>query len=700
MIRVAGWLLGAFALVLIALGGAYAYNVTAGMHAVATVSGTIAGVGVEAPVQILRDARGVPHIRAQNEHDLFFAEGYAQAQDRLFQLDLLRRFVYGELAEILGRPALPEDEEARVVPVRALAQREWKAASPRQRAMLQAFADGINAAIARESTPVEFRILRYTMRPWQAQDTLAVAFATELDLTDDWNAIAARVGKHPPLSDPCYDAPVTQGLAHVANPAACSPGTAAAALVRTLLDTRDPIGSNEWAAGASHTATHRALLANDPHLRLGIPGVWWLVDLQAPGYHAAGATLVGTPGVTLGHNDTIAWGATNGTVTGLVVFDAPPALDAADWQNETFHVRFGHDVTKRYYRGSREFGADVEAAGKKRFVLVRWNAYEDSSSALATFDGLDRARSIEDALAALRAYPNPTQNFELADTAGRVAYQLAGSIPQDPLWSRGIHPAVDLAKKYPPVPFDELPHVAPSRDAIVWTANNKMYGPNYPYRLSAQFGAPCRAYRIAQLLRARKTYDVAYFASMQMDVLSVCEKELASYVPALAAWDGRFTPASTAATTVFHLRSALVREFGGMSAAMIDSRVKPDAVTALAAIGDPSPLPWGVAGAVRVRHPLAAMGISFLNGTRLTGNGDAYTIHVQNNGFSQSFRAVWDVGNWDAGGIIIPQGESGRPGSGHYTDEAKAWQAGTLLPLPFSKAAVEKATVDTLTLAP
>lgn len=675
-------------------------NIAAGMHSVATVSGAIAKSGVHAPVQILRDGRGVPHIRAANDYDLFFAEGYVQGQDRLFQLDLLRRFVYGDLSQILGGAGLQSDEKSRVVPVRAIVQRQWAALSGRERAMMQAFTDGINAAAKREPAPVEFRVLDYAMAPWRPEDSLAVSFATVLDLTDNWDDIAARVGNEPPLTDPCFDAPVMQGLSGIADPAHCDARTARVALIRSLLDSRPPIGSNNWAAGAAHTATHRALLANDPHLHLGIPGVWYLVDMQAPGMHVAGATLVGTPGITLGHNDRIAWGATNGTVTALSIFDAPSSLDAAYWQTETFHMRIGRDVTKKYYRGPREFGTYVRVRGAPRFVLVRWNAYAAPHSPIVAFDGLNRARSIEDALAALRLYPGPTQNFVLADVSGRVAYQLGGEIPNDPLWSRNIHPASDLAKQFAAVPFDRLPHVAASRDAIVWTSNNKVYGPAYPYRLSAAFTAPCRAYRVAQLLRARTTYDVDYFATMQMDVLSVCEHALASYVPALIAWDGRFTPDSTEATAAYHLRLALVREFGGMSKAMIGSRARPGAVTALAAVADPSPQPWGVAGAVQVMHPLAALGASFLNGTKFAGNGDAYTVHVQNNGFSQSFRAVWDVGNWDAGGITIPQGESGRPGSGHYTDEAADWVAGRLLALPYSSAAVNRAAIARLTLLP
>jgi penicillin G amidase len=686
--------------VILLIAGLYAGNIAVGMHSTATVSGTIAGTGVHAPVQVLRDERGVPHIRATDDYDLFYADGYVQGQDRLFQLDLLRRFVYGSLTEILGNAALPSDERARVVPVRAIVEQQWAKLSAPERAMLQAFADGVNAAAKHESTPVEFRVLDYDMVPWRPQDSLAVSFATVLDLTDDWNDIAARIGNEPPLTDPCFDAPVTEGLARVADPSRCNPNAARAALIRTLLDTRPPIGSNNWAAGAAHTATHRALLANDPHLDLAIPGVWYLVDMQAPGYHVAGAALVGTPGVTLGHNDRVAWAATNGTVTALSLFAVPSTLNPADWQTETFHMRVGRDVTRRYYRTPHEFGTYVDVRGAQQLVLVRWNAYATPLAPLAMFDRLTRARTIEDALAALRTYPGPTQNFVLADTSGRVAYQLGGQIPNDPLWSRDIHPTSDLVKTYPNLPFEALPHVTASRDAIVWTSNNKMYGPSYPYRLSAAFTAPCRAHRVAELLRARKTYDVEYFASMQMDVLSICERELASYVPRLRAWDGRFTPDSTDATDAYRLRLALVRQFGGMSAAMIGSRAKPTAVTALAAVADPSPQPWGIAGAVPVKHPLAALGASFLNGTTFAGDGDAFTVHVQNRGFSQSFRAVWDVGNWDAGGITIPQGESGRPGSGHYTDEAADWVAGHLLALPYSNAAVDQATVNRLTLLP
>jgi penicillin amidase len=254
-----------------------------------------------------------------------------------------------------------------------------------------------------------------------------------------------------------------------------------------------------------------------------------------------------------------------------------------------------------------------------------------------------------------------------------------------------------------------LPKVAPSNDAIVWTANNKMYGPNYPFDLSPQFTPPYRAYRIAELLRARPRYDVAYFSKMQMDVLSLPEVELArDLAPAIAdkdarlagaltRWNGEMSSDSSIATVVEGLRAALTDRHTGRVPTLLSAGISGDL---LRAIVPPSPAPWGIAGAVRVEHALSKLGMSFLNGTVLPGYGDAFTLHAQTPGYSQSFRAVWDVGNWDVGGISLPQGESGEPGSGHYTDQAQAWNRGVLWPLPFTDAAVRRAALHRETLAP
>jgi penicillin amidase len=706
---------GALALIFVVLLGFIAY-VVLGMRAHAREDGVISGLRLRQPVSVLRDDRGVPHVIAGNEHDLFFAQGYVEGSDRLFQMDLLRRYVLGELAEVFGARALASDESERAVPVRTIVQAQWQRLDSRSREILGAFSDGVNAAIEREPVPVEFRMLGYHPRTWTPQDSLAVGMATVLDLTDDWNAIAPRDAAYRrgglallearyPFTDPCYDAPVMAGLTGIGPGARCK--RRVATLMREIADLRAPIGSNEWAVGANHTIHGRALLANDPHLALHMPGVWYLIDLRAPSYHVAGATLPGSPAVILGHNERVAWGATNGSVTSLSVFLPPPNLDPKGWETEHFAVRFGSEATKRYYRTRREFGATTKHG---RFVLVRWNAYEDPATPAQTFLDLGRAQSIEAGAVALAKYPGPTQNFVLADTTGRAAYLLAGQIPDDPVRARWFHPASDLGRGYPTIPFARLPRVAPSRGAIVWTANNKIYGTGFALHLSPQFAPPYRAYRIAELLRARRLYDVGYFAQMQMDVLSLPELELAGIVAptirkrdaelgaALASWNGEMDGDSTMATVVQALRVQLTEEHSGRVPTLL---ADPDRTRAmLPGVVLPSPAPWRIAGAVDVPHALSSLGINFLDGTTLPGYGDAFTLHVQYPGYSQSFRAVWDVGDWDAGGITLPQGESGEPGSGHYNDEATAWIEGRLWPLPFSDAAVQSIAVRRETLLP
>ena len=705
----------ALALLALAVAG-FALNVTAGMRAHAQYSGTIAGLPISASAAILRDDRGVPHITAQNEHDLFFAQGYVEGADRLFQMDLLRRFTLGELAEVFGDGALETDREQRAIPVREIVRAQWERLDAPSRAILAAFSDGVNAAINRETLPVEFRLMAYRPRPWTPQDSLVVGMATVLDLIDDWNAIAPRDAAYRrgglpllealfPLTDPCYDAPVTAGLTGIGPGPRCTRN--ANTLLRLIAGARAPIGSNEWAAGASRSLTGRALLANDPHLAIRMPGVWYLIDLHAPGFHAAGATLPGCPGVVLGHNEGLAWGATSGTVTSLSAFLPPAHLDPGGWQSERFAVRFHATATARYYRTRDLFGITTDDG---RLVLVRWSAYEDPVSPAQTFLALDRAQSIEAASSALASYPGPTQNFALADTSGRVAYQLAGLIPNDPVRARWFHPATDLGRRYSNFAFAQLPSVAPSRNGVVWTANNKVYGRAYPFSLSPQFTPPYRAYRIAQLLRRRRRYDVDYFGQMQMDTLSLPESELAHALApalrardaglagALSAWNGAFDGDSTAATVVAGIRLQLTGRHNGRMPTALNAADVHHTLPSTVAL--PSPAPWRVAGAVPVLHALSRLGFNFLNGVELPGNGDAFTVHVQTPGYTQSFRAVWDVGNWDAGGITLPQGESGEPGSGHYTDQAGAWIAGHLWPLPFSDAAVQRAAESRETLVP
>jgi penicillin amidase len=282
-----------------------------------------------------------------------------------------------------------------------------------------------------------------------------------------------------------------------------------------------------------------------------------------------------------------------------------------------------------------------------------------------------------------------------------------------------VHRSADLRYRYPAIPFDRLPASASSARAIIVSANNKMYGDGYPYRLSPMFAPPYRAYRIAALLHARSRYDAAYFARMQLDTVSPADAEFAhrvaryarehpeilpSYVvDRLAAWNGAFTAHSQTATLEHELRAAVDASSVSPYTAFEALRETNPPNEVVDALRDPKMTiagigPWSRDGAIDVLHPFGPIGFPFLNGAPLPGDGDEYTIHVQTANLSQSFRAVWDVGAWDRGGIALPSGESGEIGSPHYDDLRAAWIRGDLRPLPFSDKAVLRSARETLLL--
>jgi len=740
--------------------------------------GRIAGTGVSAPVVVTRDTRGIPHVRARSEHDLFFTEGYLQGSDRLFQLDLYRRLVEGRLAEILGSLALDADVDARTIDVGAIAAAQLADLPPNQRANLDAFAAGVNFAMHTRPLPAECRVLAYRPEPWTARDSLAASFATVLALTDSWSDVATRAAVVSALgprskdaffsiSDPAYDTP-TAGRTHAPVaplPPLSLPYPTASPLYVAGLDVRAGAGSNNFAAGAALTRTRRALLANDPHLELRMPGVWWLADLWAPNFHVAGATLAGVPGIVLGHNAHLAWGATNGTVATVRVYRERFRSAASDEYRagdrylraqrrvERIVVRFGRPVTRTYLRTRHGFVFADHGAIK---LAAAWTADLDRRSSFVQFDGLARATTAAEGMRVLARYPGPPQNFVLADDRGNAGYALAGDIPIDDAWGLAIHDGTREATATPErdVSAGTLPHVAAVRDALVLSANARVYGNGYPYRLSAAFSPPYRAARIAADLRIAP-YDVARFSAVQADVTSLPERELAVAATAalaranadadaalrdarvaLRSFDGRFASDSRGAVLVTALRRAATERIvrlhmppelgrrylaadGGAAfvAVMRMLREKPhgwvphddydaflvaamrDGIGGLRARAQLDAR-WADVGVRTAQHPLAGFGLGMWNGARFPGLGSAYAPHVQAPANAQSFRAVWDVGNWNAGGMVIPQGESGKPGSPHYRDLAPAWLRGDLVSFPFDEAAIARARASEFELAP
>ncbi|MDQ6941624.1 MAG: penicillin acylase family protein [Candidatus Eremiobacteraeota bacterium] len=757
--------------------GLYAARVAmAGHFAVARVDGTVGQVPVDGPVTIARDQRGVPHIRAGSVHDLFVAEGFAMASDRLFQMDLTRRYVDGRLAELLGSNLVRVDRRMRRYGIRELAARVFEHATADERAMLVAFADGINAAATQQPKPPEYHALFATFERWQPEDALAVGFATVLDLDDKPDDVVIRdavrnvVGEAGlealyPLTDPRYDVP-TNGRPAGAIAKLPALGAFRQAhgdqvddpTVAFTADDRAPVGSNAWAAGADRTTSGKAILANDPHLDIGIPGIWWLVEASAPGVHIGGGALAGTPGVTLGHNEHVAWGVTAGETAAMRVLKerrsgADMVQENGRWvhlqhHHERIEVRFGADVDLDVMQTPR--GVVISDGGPNGYAyLMDWRMHRNPVSPLAPFARLLHARTAADGIAAMRDLPEPALNVLVADDAGRVAYHFAGQVPLDPSWGRWASDGDSREPAY--LTFASAPHIDPSRSALVVSSNNRSDGSGSP-RLAPYWPPPYRAFEIERALAASADTNGKLspdtLAREQLDATSPAEHEFATQVlgaaarrhadrdatlaPILAAmrsFDGPLVPESRGATAVVAVRRDML---GAISAAHLPSQLanaypatSPGFEVVLRALRE-RPRGWvanddydtfvvdslrrvqntlgttiptfGTYAAQPLKHALAPFGFSFWNGPVMPGRGGSFAPFVQWNIHAQSFRAVWTAGDWDHGTIDVAAGESGEPGSPHYADQNAKWVKFERTTLPFSDAAVRAATKSTLTL--
>jgi penicillin amidase len=752
------------------LAGLYAARVgMAGHFSVARVDGTVGQVPVDGPVTIARDLRGVPHIRAGSVHDLFVAEGYAMASDRLFQMDLTRRYVDGRLAEMLGSNLVRVDRRMRRYGIRELATRVFEHTSADERALLTAFADGINAAATQQPKPPEYAALFATFERWQPQDALAVGFATVLDLDDRpddvvvRDAVRAVVGETAmealyPLTDPRYDVPTNGRPAGAIAKLPPLEGASRVAWQGAPAEERAPVGSNGWIAGADRTTVGKAVLANDPHLDIGIPGIWWVVEASAPGLHIGGAALAGTPGVTLGHNEHVAWGVTAGETAAMRVIKerrsgADMVQENGRWvrlehHHERIGVRFGADADVDVMQTAR--GVVIQDGGPNGYAyLMDWRMHRNPVSPLAPFAKMMHARNAAEGVAAMRDLPEPALNVLVADDTGRVTYHFAGQVPLEPSWGRWAPPGDSPEPAY--LQYANAPHVDPSRSALVVTSNNRSDGTGSP-RLAPWWPPPYRAFEIERALAAAADahgkVSPEALAREQLDTASPAERELAtmllaaasrkhaegdaSLAPVLGAlrsFDGTLVPESRGATAVVAVRRDML---GAISAAHLPAQLAPaypstgpgfeivlralrerprgwvvnddydtfviDSLHRVQTALGPEIPTFGTYAAQPLKHALAPFGFTFWNGPVMPGRGGSFSPFVQWNSHAQSFRAVWIAGDWDRGTIDIAAGESGEPGSPHYADQNAKWVKFERTTLPFSDAAVRAATKSTLTL--
>ena len=495
-------------LLIVLLGAAYWYA----WRPLPQTSGQISAP-ISAEARIARDAKGVPHIQAASWEDAIFLQGYAMAQDRLWQMDGLRRRAAGELAEIVGQPALESDREARRMNLRPIAEMQERALVPQQRAVLAAFARGVNYFIEthRNRLPLEFTLLRYDPRPWAPSDCLLAGLEMYRTLTNSWRGelLKEKMLQTGERSKVDFLFPVRTG--HEPQP-----------------------GSNAWAVAGSRTASGKPILANDPHLEFSIPSPWYLVHLTAPGLNVTGATIIGLPAVIVGHNDRIAWGATN------------LQFDVEDLYREQGRVAVRMEQDAIPVKGASAIPIALGITARGPLFLsdagtqyaLHWTANVAGGLTFPFLD-LDRAHNWTEFRAALEHYGGPGQNFVYADIDGNIGYQAAGMLPIRAACA-GETPVEEAACDWQGfIPFEKLPSAYNPPAGMIVTANQNPFPADYPYQVNGNFAAPYRANQIRALLGAHRKWKAEDMLSVETDVYSAFDSFLAQQT--VAAYDAQKT---------------------------------------------------------------------------------------------------------------------------------------------------------------
>jgi penicillin amidase len=579
-------------------------------------------------VTVRRDAHGVPHIEAANQDDLFVAQGYVTAQDRLWQMDAYRRNSNGELAEIMGPSLVEHDTVQRVLQFRNTARRVYANLPAADRARLDDYARGVNLFIEqhRDSLPAEFRLLAYRPQPWSGVDSVSVGLMMVQMLDTHWptklsrDRIAAKLN-NASLEADLYpvgswrDHPPTGILLDLSQPHAepapskgdddddeDEPSTAGAAGLPAQVDPRALLavmglpdcdgcvaGSNNWVISGKHTASGKPMLSNDMHLGLAVPNIWFMADLSAPGFHAAGVTLPGMPFVIAGHNEHVAWGFTAlmGDVQDLYVEMLDGKGNYQDLDTQWKPLTVDHEVIK--VRGGKDVLVDVQSTAhgpllnpilpkETRPIALKWTLYDTTLNSIPLYQ-INCAANWTDFSAALGTWSWPTQNVVYADDQGHIAYHAIGRIPIRPagLVSKPIQVGSgDSGKEWQGfIPFDAMPNAVDPPSGFLATANSRVTTDASPYPLANEWIDPYRAERIYKSLESRDGLTPKDMLAVQTDVYSEVDQEIGQRLAyaidqtadadtrlrqaadLMRSWDGKLTTDSAAASIVTQARRAL-----------------------------------------------------------------------------------------------------------------------------------------------
>ena len=703
-------------------------------------SGSIAAP-VAAPATVSFDTLGTPHIHASSQEDALIAQGYVTAQDRLWQMDSLRRFSGGNLSEILGPRTLDIDRESREMRLRRIAEQGYLKLAPEDRAALAAYTLGVNQFIATHlnNLPVEFTLLRYQPKPWSVVDSLLVYLYMFRDLTTTWRN---DLIKQTMLAGGDKDK------------------------VNFLFASRsgdEPLpGSNTWAIAGSRTASGKPILSSDMHLQYSMPGIWYMTHLQAPGLDVSGVSLPGVPGVVVGHNQRIAWGIAN------LQFDVQDLYleKIDDTGRYLFHGQVEQALQEReivQVKGQRpteltgwvtRHGPLIIASGPDRITL-RWTAAEPGFLQFPVLD-IDRAQNWQQFNTAIARWTGPASNFVYADVDGNIGYHAAGKLPKRQGFA-GDLPLDGSSGDFEWdgfIPFDELPSAYNPPDGIIASANQNPFPPDYRYPVNGNFAPPHRVLQIRKLLSARTGWHAQDMLAVQTDVFSSFSKFLATQVVAafdrrqaknpgiesaatlLRNWNGRMDKEQAAPFLISlvyqHVRTSIAEIASPGSAQMYEYNMGPAVVekllrerpdgwfrdydtTLLRALVDAveegkriqgdniKGWTYGAYLRIEIDHPILHPAVQripligkFLDAFEIGPvpmSGSTTTIKQTTRVLAPSMRMNADLGDWDRSLLNIQIGQSGQPLSSHYKDQWDDYYNGRSYPMQY-KNVQAKSTVE------
>jgi penicillin G amidase len=597
-LRIFLWLvLAAF----MALAGGVTYCYYVAHSALPQLDGRLPATGLRSSVTVTRDGHGVPTIDAATLEDLFLAQGYVTAQDRLWQMDIMRRFGGGELSEILGGDLVRIDREQRILGLRVAARKSLELLSPRDRSFFEAYARGVNAYIRerRGHFPIEFHILGYSPKPWSGEDSLVIAAQMVKDLNYHYffdalnrEKILAKLG--PELTADLYvnrswhDRPPTVRREDLAEPQGDASGSEDDdedddsgpdnSVTRTTIPSFEELpvnGSNDWVVSGTHTITGKPLLSNDMHLGHQMPNLWYEAHLRCGNFDVAGVTLPGTPYVIMGHNQRIAWGFTNvgSTVTDAFIenfnpqgaYQTPSGWTQPEHRLEIIHVKHQPDVAVEV-KITRHGPIITELVpGETRPLALRWTLYD---GVRIPFFDVNSAENWQDFRKAFSQLDAPGQNVVYADVEGNIGYQTTGKVPIRAAGDGSLPVSgADNGHEWTSyIPFDKLPSIYDPPSGIIATANGRITPDGYPFSISMEWEAPWRSERIYHVLESGRQFSPADMLALENDVHSEADLFAAERLvyavdhasrpsarvkqaaDLMRSWDGRMHASSAAAT--------------------------------------------------------------------------------------------------------------------------------------------------------